>query len=210
MISKYRQIEDMGIGSKVAATIGVNAAQYIRNYSHEMGHKIAALSLFKDSNAEAFISYLGDNYCTYNTSGGLTAVGALLGVDGSKALIAAAGWMGEALHGLIVLKCLHELTQRKPTEKMWDFACYYHIGLLMNNVLATAYSCSFMFSSESNLSNDSEAVYKYGGLYPILFMCLFNTGILAYHCHKFYSGDVNVSKLSESKTALDAGTFIAS
>lgn len=134
---------------------------------HESGHALMALACFKRATPHITIVPFKNCMTDYAISYGTTAFGSVLGRQAALVLIAASGIMATTATVMLALAVAGQLKKNYPfAAKRLTYQAAGHL------LIDLTYGFRAFYDSRSNLTNDFIYMWQYGGIHPLVPICL--------------------------------------
>lgn len=147
-------------GFSMVNTIGLGG---LNPWIHELGHGLAAVSLFKNPQVSIKVKPFSHGETSYYVSNGLTRLGRLLGKENCILFVTGAGMMASTLVGMLEFAGAYSLKDRFPA--LSQLMNYHAISQILNDVV---YGLTAFVARRPNLAHDFIRLSQTGGIHPLI------------------------------------------
>jgi hypothetical protein len=147
-------------GFSIVNSLGLGG---LNPWIHELGHALAAISLFKRPEVSIIVKPFSHGETSYYVSNGLTRLGQMLGKEKCILFTTAAGIMASTLFGMTEFACAYGIQDRYPTLSHW--MNYHALSQIMNDVV---YGMTAFIARRSDLSHDFVRLWQTGQIHPLI------------------------------------------
>lgn len=157
------------IGEMVSRTNLVNTAGliYPNIWIHEAGHAVAAALCFKKPDIIMMVKPFTHGDTSFVTSNGLTTIGSYFGKYNAITLYRAGGLIGSTVFAMTEIAVAFFFKDKSPQVSL-TLNCH-AFSQIANDVLA---GIAALISRGFNVRNDYLALWKIGGIHPVISMTL--------------------------------------
>ena len=147
-------------GLSIANSLGLGG---LNPWIHELGHALAAVSLFKNPQVTIKVKPYSHGETSYYVSYGLTRLGKMLGIENCILFAAGAGMMASTIFAMTEFACAYGIQDRYPTLSQW--MNYHAISQILNDVV---YGLTAFIARRSDLSHDFIRLWQTGEIHPLI------------------------------------------